>query len=237
MQILSFPLLTWKAAQSDFSQAFTKVEKSDDSAKGFIWVLEPSAIREGVKSTTRYRKVTSKKTGKSETSMPQRRASSGRRAGKSTKKTWKPNRVRKSERAATATSSSSSSSPPADLQRGARLQQTIIGDCSPVPSADRGDPPPPTWPYHDGVPAAAAHDAAAPRRQHHPQPPRIKREHPPPTPFLFQDIVGVSVLPYGGEEPFFCEPSSSSAASGYPSNRNDGDDPLANPFFGSQEMM
>ncbi|KAH0543588.1 hypothetical protein FGG08_002149 [Glutinoglossum americanum] len=203
--------------------AFTKVEKSDDSAKGFIWVLEPSAIREGVKSTTRYRKVTTnKKIGKSETPVtPQRQASSAtRRTGKSTKKIWKSNKIRKSEKATTA------ASPSMDLQRASRAQNTRV--CSP-PTLTECDPP--TWTYYDGPPITTHTTAPQQQQQQQQQRPHIKRERPP---FLFQDIVGVST-PYSGE-PFFCDPSSntSGAVSEYSSSNNN--DPLTNSFFSSQEM-
>ncbi|KAH0562225.1 hypothetical protein GP486_003081 [Trichoglossum hirsutum] len=186
--------------------AFTKVGKSDDSAKGFIWVLEPSAIREGVKSTTRYRKgIGNKKTRKSETPSPQRLATSGRRTGKSTKKTWKSKRVKKSEKVAAASM---------ELERRRRAEQT--GVCFPAPL--EGDPS--TWPYADGTPAPLT---IASQQQH------IKQENPP---FLFQDIVGVST-PYSGE-PFFCELSSD--VSGAPPEYSSSNDSLTNPFFSSQEM-
>ncbi|KAI9880830.1 MAG: hypothetical protein M1830_000266 [Pleopsidium flavum] len=72
--------------------AFKKVDQqppSDDSKKGFIWVLEPSAINEGVKSTTRYRKnAPNKKIGKSETPAPQRQKS-GAKGGKAARKAAK----------------------------------------------------------------------------------------------------------------------------------------------------
>lgn len=74
------------------SQAFKKVDQvppSDEAKKGFIWVLEPSALEEGVKSTTRYRRnVPNKKIGKSEHPAPQRQRS-GAKGGKAAKKAAK----------------------------------------------------------------------------------------------------------------------------------------------------
>jgi len=73
-------------------QAFKKVDQlppSDESKKGFIWVLEPSAVNEGVKSTTRYRKsAPNKKIGKSENPAPQRQRS-GAKGGKAARKAAK----------------------------------------------------------------------------------------------------------------------------------------------------
>lgn len=76
-------------------QAFKKVEKSsptDETKKGYIWVLEESALVEGVKSTTRYRKHNpNKKVGKSETPAPQRQRS-GAKGGKAARKAAKMRR-------------------------------------------------------------------------------------------------------------------------------------------------
>ena len=70
-------------------QAFKKVEQppsAEESKKGFVWVLEASAIMEGVKSTTRYRKTNSnKKAGRAEHPAPQRQRS-GAKGGKAAKK-------------------------------------------------------------------------------------------------------------------------------------------------------
>ncbi|KAI9801897.1 MAG: hypothetical protein M1833_002211 [Piccolia ochrophora] len=69
--------------------AFKKVEQdnhSDETKKGFVWVLDPSAITEGVKSTTRYRKTgSSKKGGKTEV-LAARRQASGRRGGRAARR-------------------------------------------------------------------------------------------------------------------------------------------------------
>ncbi len=82
------PLLTAK-------QAFKKVEQvsaTDESKKGYIWVLEESALIEGVKSTTRYRKHNPhKKPGKVEVPAPQRQRS-GAKGGKAAKKAAKMKR-------------------------------------------------------------------------------------------------------------------------------------------------
>ncbi|KAL9118942.1 MAG: hypothetical protein Q9187_004504 [Circinaria calcarea] len=68
--------------------AFKKVDQSppgDESKKGFIWVLEPSALANGVESTTRYRRsVPGKKSGKNEPAATQRQRS-GAKGGKATR--------------------------------------------------------------------------------------------------------------------------------------------------------
>ncbi|KAL8637862.1 MAG: hypothetical protein Q9228_004914 [Teloschistes exilis] len=67
------------------SQGFRKVDQEppiDDAKRGFIWVLEPSAERDGVKSTTRYRKTgTNKRAVKTRHPAPERQRS-GARGGK-----------------------------------------------------------------------------------------------------------------------------------------------------------
>ncbi|KAL8824212.1 MAG: hypothetical protein Q9191_005220 [Dirinaria sp. TL-2023a] len=69
--------------------AFTKVDQvppSEDAKKGFIWVLAESALQEGVKSTTRYRKQNpNKKSCRTEHPAPQRQIS-GAKGGKAAKK-------------------------------------------------------------------------------------------------------------------------------------------------------
>ncbi|KAI9781006.1 MAG: hypothetical protein M1816_002603 [Peltula sp. TS41687] len=69
--------------------AFKKVEQdpaSGDSKKGFVWVLEPSALSEGVKSTTRYRKPGPvKKSGRSDSPALQRQVS-GRKGGQASRR-------------------------------------------------------------------------------------------------------------------------------------------------------
>ena len=70
-------------------QAFNKVDQippSEDAKKGFIWVLADSALQEGVKSTTRYRKQNpNKKSNRTEHPAPQRQIS-GAKGGKAAKK-------------------------------------------------------------------------------------------------------------------------------------------------------
>ncbi|KAL8941930.1 MAG: hypothetical protein Q9216_001958 [Gyalolechia sp. 2 TL-2023] len=72
--------------------AFRKVDQdpsADEAKKGFIWVLEPSALIEGVKSTTRYRKPGSnKKNGKGRHPAPERQRS-GAKGGKAARKAAK----------------------------------------------------------------------------------------------------------------------------------------------------
>ncbi|KAL8909920.1 MAG: hypothetical protein Q9171_004776 [Xanthocarpia ochracea] len=64
---------------------FKKVDQdlpTDDAKRGFIWVLEPSALADGVKSTTRYRKSGSnKRVAKAGHPAPERQRS-GARGGK-----------------------------------------------------------------------------------------------------------------------------------------------------------
>lgn len=70
--------------------AFRKVEQSspDDAKKGFVWLLEPSALTHGVKSTTRYRKTgTSKRLARSEAQPGQPRSSLGKKGGRRGKHT------------------------------------------------------------------------------------------------------------------------------------------------------
>ncbi|KZM24921.1 uncharacterized protein EKO05_0002709 [Ascochyta rabiei] len=84
-----FRRYTDKAAQSEtkgwqnsirhnlsMNGAFEKVESPSDSAsKGFMWRLTPSALREGVKSTTRYRSKANNKRSSRTQPQPQRQAS------------------------------------------------------------------------------------------------------------------------------------------------------------------
>ncbi|KAL9006852.1 MAG: hypothetical protein Q9188_000383 [Gyalolechia gomerana] len=83
-----------------YSQAFRKVDQdpsADEAKKGFIWVLEPSALIEGVKSTTRYRKPGSnKKNGKGRHPAPERQRS-GAKGGKAARKAAKLRRSVKVE--------------------------------------------------------------------------------------------------------------------------------------------
>lgn len=70
---------------------------SDDGKKGFVWVLEQSALEKGVESTTRYRKVgTNKKPGRVEPVASQRQRS-GARGGKAARKSAKTRRSTRPE--------------------------------------------------------------------------------------------------------------------------------------------
>ena len=63
-----------------------QIPPTDDCKKGFIWVLADSALQDGVKSTTRYRKQNSNKKGlKTDHPAPQRQLS-GAKGGKAAKK-------------------------------------------------------------------------------------------------------------------------------------------------------
>lgn len=66
-----------------------KLSPTDETKKGYIWVLEESALVEGVKSTTRYRKHNqNRKGGKGESPAPLRQRS-GAKGGKAAKKSAK----------------------------------------------------------------------------------------------------------------------------------------------------
>lgn len=70
-------------------QAFNKVDQvppSEDSKKGFIWVLADSALEEGVKSTTRFRKQNPNKKGCRAENPALQRQISGAKGGKAAKK-------------------------------------------------------------------------------------------------------------------------------------------------------
>ncbi|KAF2111025.1 hypothetical protein BDV96DRAFT_650628 [Lophiotrema nucula] len=77
--------------------AFEKVDQpGEDARKGFMWKLTNEAIREGVKSTTRYRsKQPSKRNYRSGNPQPQRQAS-GAKGGQAAKRSA---RLRRSNRA------------------------------------------------------------------------------------------------------------------------------------------
>lgn len=63
-----------------------QIPPAEDCKKGFIWVLADSALQDGVKSTTRYRKQNANKKGsKTDHPAPQRQIS-GAKGGKAAKK-------------------------------------------------------------------------------------------------------------------------------------------------------
>ena len=69
-----------------------KLSPTDETKKGYIWVLEESALVEGVKSTTRYRKHNpNRKGGRGETPAPLRQRS-GAKGGKAARKSAKMRR-------------------------------------------------------------------------------------------------------------------------------------------------
>lgn len=78
-------------------KAFEKVDQpgsGEDQKKGFMWRLTPQAIRDGVKSTTRYRsKVPNKRSSRSHHPAPQRQAS-GAKGGRQTRRTHNRQKVR-----------------------------------------------------------------------------------------------------------------------------------------------
>jgi hypothetical protein len=68
------------------SQAFEKDQPCEESRKGFMWRLTDEAIREGVKSTTRYRSKQPNKRGhRTQQPQPQRQAS-GAKGGQAAKR-------------------------------------------------------------------------------------------------------------------------------------------------------
>lgn len=72
-----------------------QISAIDETKKGYIWVLEESALTEGVKSTTRYRKYNpNKRVGKGQTPTSQRQRS----GAKGVKAARKSNKTRTSSR-------------------------------------------------------------------------------------------------------------------------------------------
>ena len=73
-------------------QAFRKVphvDPSNKAKKGFIWVLEPSAVGAGIESTTRYRQKTVGKRSDNGDHADPKRQRSGRKGGKAARKSAK----------------------------------------------------------------------------------------------------------------------------------------------------
>ena len=73
-------------------QAFRKVapvDPSNKTKKGFIWVLEPSAIGAGIESTTRYRQKTVSRRSDTLDRADPKRQRSGRKGGRAAKKSAK----------------------------------------------------------------------------------------------------------------------------------------------------
>ncbi|KAF1816640.1 hypothetical protein P152DRAFT_131005 [Eremomyces bilateralis CBS 781.70] len=80
--------------------AFKKVDQpfGDETKKGFMWRLDEDAVREGVKSTTRFRtKQGNKRNGRSHHPAPQRQAS-GAKGGQATKRNARLRRSGKLDR-------------------------------------------------------------------------------------------------------------------------------------------
>ncbi|CAF9934440.1 MAG: hypothetical protein ALECFALPRED_005948 [Alectoria fallacina] len=75
--------------------AFTKVphvDPSNKAKKGFIWVLEPSAVGAGIESTTRYRQKTIGKRSDNIDQADPKRQRSGRKGGRAARKSAKMRR-------------------------------------------------------------------------------------------------------------------------------------------------
>lgn len=70
-------------------QAFRKVpfvDPDNKHKKGFIWVLEPYAVGNGIESTTRYRQKTPNRRGDWSDPVDPKRQRSGRKGGRAAKK-------------------------------------------------------------------------------------------------------------------------------------------------------
>lgn len=73
-------------------QAFRKVphvDPSNKAKKGFIWVLEPTAVGAGIESTTRYRQKTVGKRSDHADNADPKRQRSGRKGGRAARKSAK----------------------------------------------------------------------------------------------------------------------------------------------------
>jgi hypothetical protein len=81
-------------------KAFKK-EPYDDpnnkSKKGFIWVLEESAVGKGIESTTRYRQKTTSKKSEHSQALDLKRQRSGRKGGKAARRTGRLGRPTRSD--------------------------------------------------------------------------------------------------------------------------------------------
>ena len=162
-----------------------QIPPSEDSKKGFIWVLADFALEEGVKSTTRYRKHNLKKPPKTEHPAPQRQAS-GARGGKAARKSASnklnvadgPKRVSRIGRAPSSYSKSVSTA-----------------DVSPYPALGR---------YNGAVyhPRPAYETDAIPNYMHTPS--TTPRSVPEPRLFQYSDIVSCTDL---SDIPLFCDDS------------------------------
>lgn len=155
---------------------------TDESKKGFIWVLEPSAVDNGVKSTTRFRKsVPSKKTTRLDSPAPQRQRS-GAKGGRAARKAAKSRRSARFE-------------VPEDIE----FIDRAAGGMTIVPrSSIQKHCPPFTPDILPQVPVRSPYQLDTP----YSRPKPIKREG---YAFGFEDIVGC--IPNVPGEPFFCDDS------------------------------
>ena len=88
MNGVSFLFYSNGKVQSDVSQAFKKIDlpsNSESKKSSATWVLEDWAVKDGVKSTTRYRKPPSRRVHRSENPAPQRQRS-GAKGGRAARK-------------------------------------------------------------------------------------------------------------------------------------------------------
>ncbi|KAI9717869.1 MAG: hypothetical protein M1812_004396 [Candelaria pacifica] len=189
--------------------AFKKVDQlppCDESKKGFIWVLEPSAIQGGVKSTTRYRKtVPNKKSYRSENPAP-RRQQSGSKGGKAARKAAKMRRSARNEEI-----------------EGVPMVDRAAGGMMTIPRSSLHDHTRPTTPMIGADTGTSyspfANSMLGPSQQ-------LNHE-----PYNFEDIVGcVNAYP---DEPLFRDSSDDFQGSVAPDYRIESS--IADPFFCSHE--
>lgn len=173
---------------------------ADDSKKGFVWVLEDSAISEGVKSTTRYRKTGSSKKGPRSESPALQRQVSGRKGGQAAKrvKTAKSRQLEKLERGAKHVAMTSASEPESCTSTVAPGNNTRPEYGSEASSLVSHIPPQPLTPesvsedycYPYFIPSAATSAQLC----------KVEQQH-----CIFSGIAGV-VDNFSGE-PLFCDSS------------------------------
>ncbi|KAI9828531.1 MAG: hypothetical protein M1819_006588 [Sarea resinae] len=169
--------------------AFQKVDQvfpADESKKGFIWVLEPSAVLNGVKSTTRFRKsVPFKKTARIDSPAPQRQRS-GAKGGRAARKAARSRRAGRVE-----------DSDEMELIDRAAGGMAIVPRSS-IENHSHGPPLTPGINSHITRQPSYGLDSHSP----YSRPKPVKRES---YSFGFEDIVGC--IPNVPGEPFFCDDS------------------------------
>ncbi|KAI9797322.1 MAG: hypothetical protein M1825_006020 [Sarcosagium campestre] len=192
--------------------AFRKVEHdqhSEESKKGFVWVLDPTAIQDGgVKSTTRYRKTGPNKKHRKSDPPATHRQVSGRRGGQASRK-GKSGRARRANKG-----------PAPDMSAGQGIEfrpQPGSGVQKPLAGAQQH---PATLQR-----ASEGDHGYAYFLQPSMEPTSEARE--PSFSYRFQDVVGVTD-PYNND-PLFCESPEtceSSVMTDYPINGS-----IAEPYY------